>query len=194
MSVNFRALLSHPFDETNILSAPDRLNSEILLETLQFQAFLKNHEYYSTANDNDTRWHWDRFFSGEDWQGTAQEVFFSSDPGTDTFLGGPGMFMIVFEKHMCTLDHVCRWRTFIEEPDIQAVFRRVAAAIVKAFNGNEAIYVPDSAYPASGAADCVHEGYTLEQTKQWCYEQFGPPVASLSDTEAMRPSGRIGGY
>jgi hypothetical protein len=59
MGVDFAAILSHPFDNSNILSVPERLNAnrDLSQVLLRFQVFLARKWNYS-GSEEDLAWHW----------------------------------------------------------------------------------------------------------------------------------------
>ena len=192
MGVTFVAILSHHFDNSNILSVPDLLNADenLRFAIKQFQTL----PYTGSLNQN---WKWTDLQTN--WTGTNPGAIWwhLGHDGAEPLivLDGPASIYINFGRGACCLDVHLRWRTFVEDLELQLSIRRITHAVAKVFNSISAIYIPDSSWLVSNAGDKTYEGFTFEQIQDWLLRTYGSPVNSLKNTQALRPLDNIvGGY
>ena len=190
MTINFVAILSHPFGNVNILPIPERLNANE--EMRAAIAELQKLPYVKL--DSET-WHWEHL--DEKWIETHPELLTSwwlTQDGQEGFidLAGPDC-RIDFGRLTCRL-YGRRWQLFVGDIAYQLAMRRMCHAIAKIFYTSKALYVPDSNWEVSLANDCFYDGFTFEQIQDALLKTCGPPIESLKDTEALTSEKRIGGY
>jgi hypothetical protein len=187
--INFSAIFSHTFDNSTILSVPERFNaiSRLNEAAARLYAFHKLH-YPQLAPD--TAWHWLK--EGEAWQGNDPEEAWIANESL--MLVGPGGLYMSFGRRACYV-HAERLRAFVSVPEVQSATREICYALTSAMGGSAAIYLPDSGpWKVTLAFDCVGDDLTFEQIQGWLSQQIGPPADTIESMDAMLNNGDLGGY
>jgi hypothetical protein len=191
MGVDFVALMSHQFDNSNILSVPDFLNAD--KELCQALSDLKALKYTESSNLN---WYWEAL--GARWIDKNPEAIWQQterDPKKpEIYLAGPTFFCGI-GRATCRISSSLRWYTIINSMGHQNAMRRVCHAIAGVFHGDKAIYIPDNGWQVCDAGYyCCNAGFTFQQTQSWLLKTCGPPAESLNKAQALMLDNRIGGY
>lgn len=182
MSVDFTAILSHPFDDSDILTVPERLNADrekLGKAKSQYHAFIKQTGYFLL--EDDIVWHWEEGL--HEWKGNNPDAIWNSNNPIE--LVGSPLLRIHFGRGACDLSAPLGWRTFLTDSRFQIETRKVCFAIAQAFAGDKAIYLPDSASQVSVAADRVYENDNLQQIEDWLKQNIGEPSPTIEHLQEL---------
>jgi hypothetical protein len=192
MGVDFAAILAHPFDNSDILAVPERLNTdqEVLGKaTAHFQTFVKRSGQYPLLKD-ETIWHWG---VGHEWNTNDPESVW--DVNQDIFLAGPGLLSVHFGRATCHFFVPFRWSRFTTDASTQIETRKICFAVVKAFSSSKAIYLPESGpFRVTTALDLVLEGATFQQIEDWLQQNIGEPAPNAEKVNDLMQTGDLGSY
>jgi len=182
MSVDFIAILSHPFNDSDILTVPERLNADresFSKAVTEYHAFIKQTGHFLL--EDQALWHWEQ--GRREWKGNdPNDIWYSNDPIT---LAGPTLLNIHFGCAACDFSAPLRWSIFINDASFQLETRKVCFAITQAFAGDKAIYVPDSTWRVQGAIERVYENDRLEQIEDWLKKHIGEPSPTIAHMQEL---------
>lgn len=98
----------------------------------------------------------------------------------NTEIDGPFGFSLWFDGiKLYAIHPPPRWAWFIGESDIQEAVTEITECIAKALGGHKVIYVPDSYYCTSFAADEYIEKETIEDVEKCLLTKCGKPAKNL---------------
>jgi hypothetical protein len=191
MSVDFSAILSHRFDNSDILTVPERLNADrerMGKVTAEYRAFLNQTGHWRF--EDQTLWHWEQ--GRREWKGNdPNDIWNSDDP---IGLAGPALLSIYFGRGACDFSAPLRWSVFVKDAAFQLETRKVCYAIVQAFQGDKAIYLPDSASQVSVASEGVYENRSFQQIRYWLKQNIGEPAKTLQALRILVAADNWEGY
>jgi hypothetical protein len=194
MGVDFAAILAHPFDNSDILSLPERLNAdrEVLGKAaIQFQRFVKRSDQYPLLKE-ESSWSWN--VGHGDWDSNDPEGVWDI-VNQDVFLQGPGLLSVHFGRASCHFFAPFKWSRFVTDAPTQIETRKINFAVVKAFAGNKAIYLPDSgSWRVTTALDLVLEGATFQQIEEWLLKNVGESAPTIEKVHDLMQTGDLGSY
>ena len=100
-------------------------------------------------------------------------------------LDGPLGFDLYFNgvncKNLYTISIAPRWSIFVDDTETQETIIECVKCIIKSLGGNKAIFVPDSYYCASIAADEYPEMNSLKDVEKFLLSKCGHPKSKLSE-------------
>ena len=159
MGVDTIVLAEHHVDDLEEVLGLLKTGQDIFTEHMS--AFWKPTSW-ATSNPS-LDWYWDTEFS---------EMNFRE-------LYGPAGFSLHFGPNSLYKINGPRWNSFIDDPAMQIAVESVCLFIGQVFKSKKLIYVPDSAYPASAAADKLWDFSSFSALENWlrhtCHEPAEPP-------------------
>jgi hypothetical protein len=192
MGIYCRAILAHPFDNADILSLPERLNTD---QEMLGKAMAKIHDFMKRegffVSEDETLWHWHD--PSKEWNGNDPDVVWFGNNGKYIWIEGPGSISINFGRETCHLHMPFKWMRFQIESVCRDVVRSVCHGVAHAFSGSKAIYLPSS-YDL--AFDLVYEGSSLQQIGDWLLQNHGEPAPLLKGVNylTLHYDEYVGGY
>lgn len=176
MSVDVVAIMGHHLDSRAAKALPRTLQSaaasELVTATTALFSFLKPYYPLLTVDGG--------------WQVKGYYGMATSDAATAwtrgelVWIEGPAGLSLGIGRRLCELGFYMLWSTFLADPTAETLVRQVCSALVRLLGSERVLYVPDSAYCASGVSDLEYEGASFEDAERWLREHCGPP--------AVRPS------
>lgn len=172
MSVTVVAMTGHRLNARGAEALPHTLQSaaasELRTATNALYGFLK--PFYPLL-ELDERWHV---------QGYHETAI--SDPATAwarggaMWIDGPAGLSLGAGQHLYDLGFFVLWTNFLADADARTLVEQVSAALARLLGSPEVLYVPDSAYRASGVSDLEYTDASVDDAKRWLRQHCGPPA------------------
>jgi hypothetical protein len=76
-----------------------------------------------------------------------------------------------------------RWGAFVSDPAVRDAVTSFCESVAVAFDSEQLLYLPDSAYGASRALDMLEDDCSLSQILTFLQINFGPPIYPVGSKE-----------
>jgi len=172
MGVDFVALMAHHLMPDELELFPKHVDAGQFPTLRTIMADSTSH--HSNAKNWPKTWFWEISKPATTLQ---DELIRESFVG----LASRGGFRYTFNRTLCKIYHVTRWKVFLCDPAVQDMLRRMCYELSEFLRCDRAIYIPDSSWPPSGAQDFVYDGKSIDDVETWLVAECGQPAGALGD-------------
>jgi hypothetical protein len=165
LGVDFAAILDHGLSWEELYRLPTMLNLRWTTPS-SLGAFLAG---YPNAG-KEWRWQMSPTFSS-----AAEELF---DEGY-VKLEGPSCFGAWVFKRALEVTNCARWWSFLFEQDVRMGLLDGVRSLASILRSSTIVYLPDSSFPPSVAADQLHEGGGVDEIIGWLEANVGEAASSI---------------
>jgi hypothetical protein len=165
LGVDFTAILDHQLSSEELGRLLGALNTRWTTPS-SLAGFLAGHP---NAGKN-WRWRLSPTFSS-----AAEELF---DEG-HVHLEGPACFAAEVFKRALEVTSCARWWSFLFEEDVRAGLLDGVRSLAVILRSSTIVYLPDSAYPSSAAADRLYDGGGVAEVLSWLQTNIGQAASSI---------------